>query len=119
MCRWLKTSALSFCGGLGAADRQSSIGYFTTGPDDFFTIPYADSGTYIFKEYHTLAGYELNREPIVIKHTTDGNVDIVVDNVEYKNLIVHKIDSNTKKNDRRHHVFHLAGWRSARRLCDG
>ena len=43
-----------------------------------FTIPYADSGTYIFKEYHTLAGYELNREPIVIEHTTDGNVDIVV-----------------------------------------
>ena len=74
-----------------------SIGYFTTGPDGSFTIPYADSGTYIFKEYHTLAGYELNREPIVIEHTTDGNVDIVVDNVEYKDLIVHKIDSKTKK----------------------
>ena len=73
-----------------------SIGYFTTGPDGSFTIPYADSGTYIFKEYHTLAGYELNREPIVIEHTTDGNVDIVVDNVEYKDLIVHKIDSQSK-----------------------
>ncbi len=73
-----------------------SIGYFTTGPDGSFTIPYADSGTYIFKEYHTLAGHELNREPIVIEHTTDGNVDIVVDNVEYKDLIVHKIDSQSK-----------------------
>lgn len=38
-----------------------SIGYFTTGPDGSFTIPYADSGTYIFREYHTLARYELNR----------------------------------------------------------
>ena len=74
-----------------------SIGYFTTGPDGSFTIPYADSGTYIFTEYHTLAGYELNREPIVIEHTTDGNVDIVVDNVENKDIIVHKIDSKTKK----------------------
>lgn len=74
-----------------------SIGYFTTGPDGSFTIPYADSGTYIFKEHHTLAGYELNREPIVIENTTDGNVDIVVDNVEYKDLIVHKVDSKTKK----------------------
>lgn len=73
-----------------------SIGYFTTGPDGSFTIPYADSGTYIFKEYHTLAGHELNREPIVIEHTTDGNVDIVVDNVEYKDLIAHKIDSQSK-----------------------
>ena len=73
-----------------------SIGYFTTGPDGSFTIPYADSGTYIFKEYHTLAGHELNREPSVIEHTTDGNVDIVVDNVEYKDLIAHKIDSQSK-----------------------
>ena len=73
-----------------------SIGYFTTGPDGSFTIPYADSGTYIFREYHTLAGYELNREPIVIEHTTDGNVDIIVDNEERKDLIIHKIDSQDK-----------------------
>lgn len=73
-----------------------SMGYFTTGPDGSFTIPYAESGTYIFKEYHTLVSHELNREPVVIEHTTDGNVDIVVDNVEYKDLIVHKIDSQSK-----------------------
>lgn len=73
-----------------------SIGYFTTGADGKFTIPYADSGTYLFKEYHTLAGYALSREPVVIEHTTDGNVDIVVENVEYKALTVHKIDSQTK-----------------------
>lgn len=73
-----------------------SIGYFTTGPDGSFTIPYADSGTYIFKEYHTLAGYEFNRKPVVIEHTTDGDVDIVVDNEERKDLIIHKIDSQDK-----------------------
>ena len=74
-----------------------SIGYFTTGADGKFTIPYADSGTYTFKEYHTLAGYVLNKEPITIEHTTDGNVDIIVDNTEQKKFEVVKIDSQTKQ----------------------
>lgn len=74
-----------------------SIGYFTTGADGKFTISYADSGTYTFREYHTLAGYVLNKEPITIEHTTDGNVDIVVDNTEQKKFEVIKIDSQTKE----------------------
>lgn len=74
-----------------------SIGYFTTGADGKFTIPYADSGTYTFREYHTLAGYVLNKEPITIEHTTDGNVDIIVDNTEQKKFEVVKIDSQTKQ----------------------
>ena len=74
-----------------------SIGYFTTGADGKFTIPYADSGTYTFKEYHTLAGYVLNKEPITIEHTTDGNVDIIIDNTEQKKFEVVKIDSQTKE----------------------
>ena len=74
-----------------------SIGYFTTGADGKFTIPYADSGTYTFKEYHTLAGYVLNKEPITIEHTTDGNVDLVVDNTVQKKFEVVKIDSQTKQ----------------------
>ena len=74
-----------------------SIGYFTTGADGKFTIPYADSGTYTFKEYHTLAGYVLNKEPITIEHTTDGNVDIIIDNTEQKKFEVVKIDSQTKQ----------------------
>lgn len=74
-----------------------SIGHFTTGADGKFTIPYAPNGTYIFKEYHTLAGYELNGEPIVIEHTTDGNSDIVVDNTQQKDFTVVKIDSQTKQ----------------------
>ena len=74
-----------------------SIGYFTTGADGKFTIPYADSGTYIFKEYHTLAGYVLSKEPVVIEHTTNGNVDIVVDNTVQKDFTVVKVDSQTKQ----------------------
>lgn len=74
-----------------------SIGYFTTGPDGKFTISYADSGTYTFKEYHTLAGYVLNKEPITIEHTTDGNVDLVVDNTVQKKFEVIKVDSQTKQ----------------------
>ena len=74
-----------------------SIGYFTTGADGKFTIPYADSGTYTFKEYHTLAGYVLNKEPITIEHTTDGNVDIIVDNTVQKKFEVIKVDSQTKQ----------------------
>lgn len=74
-----------------------SIGYFTTGTDGKFTIPYADSGTYTFKEYHTLAGYVLNKEPITIEHTTDGNVDLVVDNTVQKKFEVVKVDSQTKQ----------------------
>lgn len=74
-----------------------SIGYFTTGADGKFTIPYADSGTYIFKEYHTLAGYVLSKEPVVIEHTTNGNVDIIVDNTVQKNFSVVKVDSQTKQ----------------------
>lgn len=74
-----------------------SIGYFTTGADGKFTIPYADSGTYIFKEYHTLAGYVLSKEPVVIEHTTNGNVDIIVDNTVQKNFTVVKVDSQTKQ----------------------
>lgn len=74
-----------------------SIGYFTTGADGKFTIPYADSGTYTFKEYHTLAGYVLNKEPITIEHTTNGNVDIIIDNTEQKKFEVVKIDSQTKE----------------------
>lgn len=74
-----------------------SIGYFTTGADGKFTISYADSGTYIFKEYHTLAGYVLNKEPITIEHTTDGNVDLVVDNTVQKKFEVIKVDSQTKQ----------------------
>ena len=74
-----------------------SIGYFTTGADGKFTIPYADSGTYTFKEYHTLAGYVLNKEPITIEHTTDGNVDLVVDNTVQKKFEVIKVDSQTKQ----------------------
>ena len=74
-----------------------SIGYFTTGADGKFTIPYADSGTYTFREYHTLAGYVLNKEPITIEHTTDGNVDIIVDNTVQKKFEVIKIDSQTKE----------------------
>ena len=74
-----------------------SIGYFTTGADGKFTIPYADSGTYTFREYHTLAGYVLNKEPITIEHTTDGNVDIIIDNTEQKKFEVVKIDSQTKQ----------------------
>lgn len=74
-----------------------SIGYFTTGADGKFTIPYADSGTYTFHEYHTLAGYVLNKEPITIEHTTDGNVDLVVDNTVQKKFEVIKVDSQTKQ----------------------
>lgn len=74
-----------------------SIGYFTTGADGKFTISYADSGTYTFKEYHTLAGYVLNKEPVTIEHTTDGNVDIIVDNTVQKKFEVIKIDSQTKQ----------------------
>ena len=74
-----------------------SIGYFTTGADGKFTISYADSGTYTFKEYHTLAGYVLNKEPITIEHTTNGNVDIIIDNTEQKKFEVVKIDSQTKQ----------------------
>lgn len=74
-----------------------SIGYFTTGADGKFTISYADSGTYTFKEYHTLAGYVLNKEPITIEHTTDGNVDIIVDNTVQKKFEVVKVDSQTKQ----------------------
>ena len=74
-----------------------SIGYFTTGADGKFTISYADSGTYTFKEYHTLAGYALNKEPITIEHTTDGNVDIIIDNTEQKKFEVVKVDSQTKE----------------------
>lgn len=74
-----------------------SIGYFTTGADGKFTISYADSGTYTFREYHTLAGYVLNKEPITIEHTTDGNVDIIIDNTEQKKFEVVKIDSQTKQ----------------------
>ena len=74
-----------------------SIGYFTTGADGKFTIPYADSGTYTFREYHTLAGYVLNKEPITIEHTTDGNVDIIVDNTVQKKFEVVKVDSQTKQ----------------------
>lgn len=74
-----------------------SIGYFTTGADGKFTISYADSGTYTFKEYHTLAGYVLNKEPITIEHTTDGNVDLVVDNTVQKKFKVIKVDSQTKQ----------------------
>lgn len=74
-----------------------SIGYFTTGADGKFTIPYADSGTYTFKEYHTLAGYVLNKEPITIEHTTNGNVDLVVDNTVQKKFEVIKVDSQTKQ----------------------
>lgn len=32
----------------------------------------------------------------MIEHTTDGNVDIVVDNEERKDLIIHKIDGQDK-----------------------
>ena len=74
-----------------------SIGYFTTGADGKFTISYADSGTYTFREYHTLAGYVLNKEPITIEHTTDGNVDIIVDNTVQKKFEVVKVDSQTKQ----------------------
>ena len=74
-----------------------SIGYFTTGADGMFTISYADSGTYTFREYHTLAGYMLNKEPITIEHTTDGNVDIIIDNTKQKKFEVVKIDSQTKQ----------------------
>ena len=74
-----------------------SIGYFTTGADGKFTIPYADSGTYTFREYHTLAGYVLNKEPITIEHTTDGNVDLVVDNTVQKKFELVKVDSQTKQ----------------------
>lgn len=74
-----------------------SIGYFTTGTDGKFTISYADSGTYTFREYHTLAGYVLNKEPITIEHTTDGNVDLVVDNTVQKKFEVIKVDSQTKQ----------------------
>ena len=74
-----------------------SIGYFPTGADGKFTISYADSGTYTFREYHTLAGYVLNKEPITIEHTTDGNVDIIVDNTVQKKFEVVKVDSQTKQ----------------------
>jgi len=74
-----------------------SIGYFTTGADGKFTISYADSGTYTFREYHTLAGYVLNKEPITIEHTTDGNVDLVVDNTVQKKFELVKVDSQTKQ----------------------
>lgn len=74
-----------------------SIGYFTTGADGKFTIPYADSGTYTFREYHTLASYVLNKEPITIEHTTDGNVDLIVDNTVQKKFEVIKVDSQTKQ----------------------
>lgn len=74
-----------------------SIGYFTTGADGKFTISYADSGTYTFREYHTFAGYVLNKEPITIEHTTDGNVDIIVDNTVQKKFEVVKVDSQTKQ----------------------
>ena len=74
-----------------------SIGYFTTGADGKFTISYADSGTYTFREYHTLAGYVLNKEPMTIEHTTDGNVDLVVDNTVQKKFEVIKVDSQTKQ----------------------
>ena len=48
-------------------------------------------------EYHTLAGYVLNKEPITIEHTTNGNVDLVVDNTVQKKFEVVKVDSQTKQ----------------------
>lgn len=74
-----------------------SIGYFTTGADGTFTISYAEPGTYTFKEYHTLAGYVLNTEPITLEHTTDRNAELVVDNTLQKKFEVIKIDSQTKQ----------------------
>ena len=74
-----------------------SIGYFTTGADGTFTISYAEPGTYIFKEYHTLAGYVLSTEPITLEHTTDRNAELVVDNTLQKKFEVIKVDSQTKE----------------------
>ena len=74
-----------------------SIGYFTTGADGTFTISYAEPGTYTFKEYHTLAGYVLNTEPITLEHTTDRNAELVVDNTLQKKFEVIKVDSQTKQ----------------------
>ena len=39
----------------------------------------------------------LNKEPITIEHTTDGNVDIIVDNTVQKKFEVVKVDSQTKQ----------------------
>ena len=39
----------------------------------------------------------LNKEPITIEHTTNGNVDIIIDNTEQKKFEVVKIDSQTKQ----------------------
>lgn len=74
-----------------------SIAYFTTGADGTFTISYAEPGTYTFKEYHTLAGYVLNTEPITLEHTTDRNAELVVDNTLQKKFEVIKMDSQTKQ----------------------
>lgn len=73
-----------------------SIGFYTTGPDGKFTLPYADNGTYVFYERHTLAGYTLSKEPIIIEHTTDGNTDIIIDNTVQKDFTVVKVDSQSK-----------------------
>ena len=74
-----------------------SIGYFTTGADGKFTLPYAENGTYVFREYHTLAGYVLSKDPIIIEHTTDGNTDIIIDNALQKDFTIVKVDSQSKK----------------------
>lgn len=74
-----------------------SIGFYTTGADGKFTLPYAESGTYVFREYHTLAGYVLSKDPIIIEHTTDGNTDIIIDNTLQKDFTVVKVDSQSKK----------------------
>ena len=74
-----------------------SIGFYTTGPDGKFTLPYADNGTYVFYERHTLAGYTLGKEPIIIEHTIDGNTDIIIDNTVQKDFTVVKVDSQSKK----------------------
>ena len=74
-----------------------SIGFYTTGADGKFTLPYAENGTYVFREYHTLAGYVLSKDPIIIEHTTDGNTDIIIDNTVQKDFTVVKVDSQSKK----------------------
>ena len=74
-----------------------SIGFYTTGPDGKFTLHYADNGTYVFYERHTLAGYTLSKEPVIIEHTTDGNTDIIIDNTVQKDFTVVKVDSQSKK----------------------
>lgn len=74
-----------------------SIGFYTTGADGKFTLPYAENGTYVFREYHTLAGYVISKDPIIIEHTTDGNTDIIIDNTVQKDFTVVKVDSQSKK----------------------